>query len=218
MEDFNPYQAQEKLAGSLRQQPHRSRWWSDRRYLLVFLVNLPVPTYLALMTQERRVVWGILPGLIVLFVGGRLICGRSAHVRHAFLLGCSLVALSQLFPVLQLTAGIFAILLSEQIGISGSRLVEDIVLGAGVLLFRDLLITSLATIITGGIFMGAGTWLGLAIDPLDPKGSPILAKTHRSISFDARVPTFILGMAYDQNQHASAHSLATFSSSVKLTC
>lgn len=78
-------------------------------FSLVFLLNLPVPFFWGVMVNEKRNTFFLLAGCALLLALGRLICTRSRRVGFSLTAGGVVVAISQFFPMMQITVGILVV-------------------------------------------------------------------------------------------------------------
>ncbi|MCA9000995.1 MAG: hypothetical protein KDB61_03660 [Planctomycetes bacterium] len=104
MESANPYQSpraiQRKVHGA-RGRP--SRW------LIAFLINLPLPVVLGIGSSEGAAIFGMVLGIVALGVAGWTFCVVALRFSNCFALATGILAISQFFPVLQFIAGLIAI-------------------------------------------------------------------------------------------------------------
>ena|SRR5215469_8051735 len=122
-------------------------------WLTVFALNVIVPLLIGLgvTTSGGRI--GMLLAMLVLLALGFWICARAREVGFALVVGGVAVALSQVFPILQVMAGIFGFALAESIGLSGPRGGDLETLAAGFAV----------TLATGGLLAAASLAAGLGI-------------------------------------------------------
>ncbi len=78
-------------------------WWT-----LVFVANLPVPLLGSWGAVLHGYACGVFGGIAMLYLLGAAVCGLRWRVGRSLVGGGALVALTQLFPLLQVFSGIFA--------------------------------------------------------------------------------------------------------------
>lgn len=101
----------------------RFDWGWAVLWTLVFVANLPVPVLCAGMFVAPDGWFGLCGGLAVLFWVGFALCLFRFRVGRSLVWGGGIIALSQMFPVLQLFCGAFGLGMWETIG--GQRLLRD---------------------------------------------------------------------------------------------
>jgi hypothetical protein len=130
-------------------------------WLAVFALNLIVPLFLGwgVTAPEGRI--GMLLAVLFILVLGLWICASARQVGFALVVGGVAVALSQVFPILQMMAGIFGFALAQGIGV----LARDAD-GIAADVFHDVDTVAagfVVTMTTGGLLVAASTVAGLAI-------------------------------------------------------
>jgi len=80
-----------------------------RRFCLVFLLNLPVPFFWGVMVNEKRNTFIMLAGCAMLLALGRFICSRSRRIGFSLTAGGLVVAVTQFFPLLQISVGLLVV-------------------------------------------------------------------------------------------------------------
>ena len=131
----------------------------DLPWLGVFLMNLPVPIYLALELTERAGRIGMSFAILVLLLFGHWLCSRSATSRRPLLAGGILVGLSQAWPALQIMAGLCGFEAAVLLGVmrnSSQKIGSE---PAGFVV----------TLVTGGILMLAAYLLGRLLRAVTPR-------------------------------------------------
>lgn len=78
---------------------YRALWWG--LWSNVYLVNLPVPLFFGFLVTSGGGWIGMGCGVIVTWCLGQIVCLWSGTLRKALVIGGCVVALTQLFPVLQ---------------------------------------------------------------------------------------------------------------------
>ena len=117
----------------------------------VYLVNMPIPIILALALVEGAGTVGMAVGIVLVFGIGCGACVFARRLTIPVILGGLVVALGQLFPILQVMAGSIGMGMAK----SGDEFLQGLV----------------ATIITGGILLTAATMLGLLVGLMFPHHS-----------------------------------------------
>ena len=164
-ENSNPYQPPKLNAPSHPGRLGQSTSMPGLRYiswLLAFAVNLVVPILFALDLCCQSALVGMAVGILTLACLGCGICWKFPRFSKSFITATALVAVTQLFPMLQIIAGIIAVLATESIGLrlhgesTTSLEWEALPFLAGVLV----------TLLTGLIVASAGLVLSFALWPL----------------------------------------------------
>lgn len=167
MEDANPYQAPSNhetdspRASTADLDSLKPVW---RRWSRVFALNMIVPLLFGL-PMTFGIGWvGMFAAVPVLFALGGCVCACQPNIGRALIRGGVLVALSQLFPVLQIMAGLVAMDLTAVLGqvkATVGRPPEVASVSGGFLM----------TIFTGLLLMCAALFLGLLIQAILPDRS-----------------------------------------------
>ena len=158
--EVNPYQSP---GGETSKPAHANEDLRETRriklaWVGVFLLNMCVPVWLGWQLTEGAGNLGMFEGTCVLFVSGYVLCASARSMAKALVVGGVAIGLSQVFPALQMMAGIAGFFFAQLIGLDGSadeipRLTNDAA-------------TFVTTIITGGLLMAAAFVAGLAIRAL----------------------------------------------------
>jgi hypothetical protein len=83
----------------------------------VFLANLCAPLWFGWLMTERGGTLGMFASVSVLFVVGYWVCAIRETVAKALVVGGVAVALTQVFPILQIAAGMAGLLLAAVMGL-----------------------------------------------------------------------------------------------------
>jgi hypothetical protein len=118
----------------------------------VFASNLFVPMLLGLRITEKGGRIGMASAVIVAFAVGCWICVRHRTIGVFFVIGGIAVGLSQMFPVLQVVAGLIGGVICQNARLMGA-------LGTETSEFAGFFLT----LITGGILMTLSAGSGFAI-------------------------------------------------------
>jgi hypothetical protein len=133
-------------------------------WLAVFAFNLIVPLFMGWGMTERQGRTGMVLAILVILASGLWICRSARQLGFALVVGGVAVALSQVFPILQVMAGILGFALANGIG-----LVADIPTPAGDALNADTVVAGfVVTMTTGGLLLAASIVAGLAIRAVLP--------------------------------------------------
>jgi len=157
----NPYESPKCLAGPLASPADHD----DARLLLtawatVFVVNMAMPVFFAWSITGESGRIGMIAASVVLFGCGCWICLMARRLAKGLIVGAVLVALTQVFPALQILAGILGLAVAEALHLSqyrdrGPEITTE--LGGFVV-----------TLITGGILMGLSGVTGTLVQRLLP--------------------------------------------------
>ena len=126
------------------------------RFSLVFLLNLPVPFFWGVTVNEKRNTFFMLAGCAMLLALGCFLCSRSRRIGFSLTAGGRVVALSQLFPMLQITVGVLVV---EGFG-AATGLVKSDEYGAAYESGISPWACLVFTLLTGLILMGIALVLG----------------------------------------------------------
>jgi hypothetical protein len=85
-------------------------------WLMVVLANVPVPLIFGCLVTANGGLFGMLEGVVVVWLCGHFVVARIGFVRCVLVPGGVLVALSQVIPVLQIGAGSFALQAARPVG------------------------------------------------------------------------------------------------------
>ncbi|MEW4568054.1 hypothetical protein AB1L88_09325 [Tautonia sp. JC769] len=129
-------------------------------WVVVFLVNLPVPVMFGNLLTEGNARLGMMMGTILLGLIGGIICQRSYRICLALNSGGLVVALTQFVAIPQFIAGSIGLLVSTTLGLA------DVNFDAG----RDEMTLwgggFVTTIVTGALLMGLALGIGLVFQLL----------------------------------------------------
>ncbi len=139
-------------------------------WFAVFLLNLAIPLLLALSQTDERGRIGMLIAVTLLCAAGCWVCANSARAGRSLVVGGVLVGLSQLFPILQMIAGLTAITVAAALGLTKREVHASITTEIG---------GTIVTLITGTILMSMAAGVGFVIDRL------MLYRTRRSAGASA---------------------------------
>lgn len=142
----------------------QSPGWSSERAALwtaVFFLNLPVPMFLGLfVTSNRGGGFGMLVAVVAVWVTVLVLCGSSPRVGQVVIRGATVVAWSQLLPVLQVGAGVLAIRTWESaFGRSGTGSHPEVA-GLGITLLTAMPLLFAALVVGGGHRLVLGSDVG----------------------------------------------------------
>ncbi len=161
--ELNPYDPPETIAVQPRelQKVTHGTWLLSFEWTAVYLLNLVIPSFLAwtMTTAPARI--GALGAIVILLAVGYCLC----QVRPLWMLvtirGSFLVAISQIFPILQIMCGALAIRSLIFIG-----WIEEAN-------FREMLGTTasgfIVTMLTGGSLLLISAVLGLILMAISPR-------------------------------------------------
>ena len=117
-----------------------------RAWLGVYLANLVVPLHIGWSVTHGAARVGMLLALVPFWRSGHFLCSRSRIVAVVVVAGAGIMACTQINPVLQLSAGAYALGIADQAGF-GSSTPPAVEVDSGPGGF-------LATMVTGSILMG----------------------------------------------------------------
>jgi hypothetical protein len=78
-------------------------------WFVVLLANLPVPLFFGFLVTSMAGAFGMIAGLVVVWLIGHGFVARVSAVREPLMVGGAFVALSQLIPLVQFVAGALAL-------------------------------------------------------------------------------------------------------------
>jgi hypothetical protein len=130
-------------------------------WIVVFGLNLITPVLFATAITNRRGMIGVGIACVAFAVAGTQLCVTRRETGKRLVTGASIVGLSQLFPIAQVFAGVFAINLASAVGIAGETLgggsgITSISAGFVVCLLTGIPLAVLAWIIGTLLFLVAG--------------------------------------------------------------
>jgi hypothetical protein len=125
-------------------------------------MNLIVPLMYGLLETREHGFVGMLVGSLILLLGGFWCCFRFKDFSKALIVGGWIVALSQVYPLLQMLAGIFGMGVANAVGPSPDEEYSPYSIHsepAG----------CVATIMTGAILIGVSALIGLFVRAITPR-------------------------------------------------
>ncbi|MEM0927251.1 MAG: hypothetical protein AAGJ83_14500 [Planctomycetota bacterium] len=166
----NPYQplasdgTTAKKAGGSSTTEHESRnkfriYWAG-----LAVGNAVVPGILASAVVEgASTAIGVMLGVATFIIGGWWVGSRSEEIRKGLISGGTVLALSQLLPIAQLIAGIFAVGITDGMGLSQVATTSFI---------ESLLSGYVCTLVTGGLLMLPTMFIGTIFVLVSSKSEP----------------------------------------------
>jgi hypothetical protein len=126
-------------------------------WFAVLVLNLAIPLLLALPLTDDRARIGMLIAIALLCAAGCWVCANSRQAGRSLVIGGVLVGLSQLFPILQMFAGVVAMNIGVFSGLGHHGEIETLNTEIGGLV---------VTLITGTILMSIAAGIGFVIERL----------------------------------------------------
>jgi hypothetical protein len=123
--EVNPYQV---LEASREATPNNPPWKPDRlarhrlqmKWLIVFLLNLPVVLFCAMVCVSGAATLGVATAVPMVAILGWTCCLWFPQTMRQIVIGGSATAIFQFFPLPQMLAGSIALEVCEQMGLAGS--------------------------------------------------------------------------------------------------
>ncbi len=107
LEEHNPYQAPvDDQVQAMPTGPARASVWG---WIVVYVVNLPVALFLGCCTTSGAATFGMCIAVVFQLAAGIFATRRFPGTLSVIIIGGVLTALSQLYPVLQMFAGVVAL-------------------------------------------------------------------------------------------------------------
>ncbi len=119
MDDNNPYEPPGEaltISVSDRKGNPRAGGFTYVAWIFVFAINMAVPLLFSASVTQQNGRSGMLIGTLFLFVLGCYICAANRKLAVALLAGGAVVALTQLFPMLQFIAGSIGMGVGQALG------------------------------------------------------------------------------------------------------
>ena len=113
--EANPYQASSTVDTTSVAEVPRG-WFQQVRWPAVFALNLIVPLMLATNFVPEKGNVGLASAIVVLYLAGWLFCRLGPECERSLIRGGALIALTQLFPILQVLAGLLAFGIMASLG------------------------------------------------------------------------------------------------------
>ena len=129
---------------------------------LVFCMNMVVPLLIGLGLTNASNRIGLFLASASLFALGWIGCYRSPRFARKLIVGAGAIAISQVFPVLQIVAGFFALAVAEKSGMS--RYDDNLPTGSELSDVGGFVVT----LIVGCILLGFSLIIGLVLSSLLP--------------------------------------------------
>lgn len=114
-ENFNPYEAPTAAGDSAVDGVGKSYGRTLIGWIVVVLLNLPVPLFFGHSIVKGAGIVGLLMAILAIFLAGVFATSRFPRLIAMFQVGGIVTALSQFLPILQIVAGAVAISVTEQI-------------------------------------------------------------------------------------------------------
>lgn len=145
-------------------------------WVVVFLVNLPIPVMFGSSLTEGNARIGMTVGTVLLGLVGGIFCQRSYRIGMAMTSGGLVVALTQVVAIPQFLAGAIGLMVSTTLGLADPNF--DVGRNEMTLLPGGLV----TTIVTGTLLMGLALGIGLvfqllglgrrSLQPIEKKATP----------------------------------------------
>ena len=84
---------------------------------LVLLLNVALPAFFGWPMYRETGLVGVVSALLLILVMGWTVCIRRPHIARSAFVGLALVTVSQVVPIVQVTAGVFTCFLCEITGL-----------------------------------------------------------------------------------------------------
>ncbi len=126
-------------------------------WVFIFAINMAIPLLFGASMTEQHGRLGMSVAALLLLVFGSFICAANRKLAVALLAGGALVALTQLFPILHIIAGMIGMSVGQALGHATLDTDDD-----------PSRITSelggfIVTIVTGGILMAGSLFIGVVL-------------------------------------------------------
>jgi hypothetical protein len=131
--------------------------WTYAAWAFVLAINMAVPLLFSGSVTEQHGKLGMGVALLSFLVCGCYLCAYHRKLALALLVGGVLVALTQLFPILQILAGLIGMAVGQSLGQTSSGADE------ATPHLRSEVGGFVVTLVTGGILIGAAACSGMAI-------------------------------------------------------
>lgn len=154
----NPYETPSSLEGEQEAGFKGGHQWLLWAWGIAFFLNMPVPVWLGISFTTRVSCWGIAITAAIFLMAGVILCLCFKRVGQCLVIGSFLTALSQFVPVLHLFAGIVAMDLTRDLGLSGSNPVSND--GAIRFIFPTILGVAWVSCLTGAMIAICGVSMG----------------------------------------------------------
>ena len=165
LDDYNPYSAPAELEKRKLSNAHGARPAGVFTYVtwaFVFALNMALPLLFSSSVTQQRGKLGMSIAALFLLTSGCFICAAGRKHAAALISGGALVGLSQLFPFLQIIAGMLGMIVGQVLGLAYDGNDE-----------RSPQIISefggfVVTFVTGGILMAASASAGILLRFVTP--------------------------------------------------
>lgn len=157
--DLNPYQSpgNEAINPAHANQDLRETRRIKLAWVGVFLLNLCMPVFFGSLVTERGGRSGMFAGVALLFVIGYRLCTSAQRIGRTLVVGGVAVGLMQVFPAVQMMAGIVGFCAVSTLQLEGPD-PDDVMLRV-----RSDSSGFVLTIVTGGLLMAAAFVAGLLV-------------------------------------------------------
>ncbi len=165
MNEFNPYEPPRDAATISIPDPtprRPTRKFSYVAWLFVFAINMAVPLYFSHPVTEYHGRLGLLFGALLLLALGYYICAVNRRFSSALIVGGAIIAITQVFPVIQIIAGMLGMTVGKAMGLASlgdDHGVPQITTEEG---------GFIVTLVTGGILMAAAACSGMLLRLVTP--------------------------------------------------
>lgn len=113
----NPYQSPAAVEPDENRPPRKPDWLSIYGWPVVFAANMIVPLLIGLDVTREGGLTGLVIACALLLVAGWVFYYLRPQSMRTVLLGAAMLAVTQIFPILQIVAGLGALLVVETIGL-----------------------------------------------------------------------------------------------------
>jgi hypothetical protein len=114
------------MTATAERPPPRFDWYRVRWWTFVFVANLPVPLLASWGAVLEGGGVGLFGGLAILYLLGATVCALRWPIGRSLVQGGIVVALTQLFPMLQVGCGVLAVFIWDAI-IGSSAVDSDLI-------------------------------------------------------------------------------------------
>ncbi len=122
-ENDNPYQPpgpiHEDVTAGRALDAERTPYGLMVIWTVLFSLNLIIPVLFGAPMIQQHGAIGMLAAVMLFWIGGGVVCLRARQAAVRMMFGASILAATQLLPIIQMIAGMLALKLTQQAGLIG---------------------------------------------------------------------------------------------------